>query len=80
MKTNGYSVVFGQLVQKLEQITPNSSTVQDNQNEWLQCRIWTAGSKVRTTLGLGLSRARVKIGWNDNGKKNINCTIVPCIK
>ena len=33
IKTNGHSVVFGQLVQKLEQITPNTSTLQDNQNE-----------------------------------------------
>ena len=33
---NGHSVVFGQLVQKLEQITPDSSTLQDNQNEWSQ--------------------------------------------
>ena len=35
IKMNGHSVVFGQLVQKLEQIhvTPNSSTLQDNQNE-----------------------------------------------
>ena len=48
IKMNGHSVVFGQPVQKLEQITPNSSTQQDNQNEWLQCSIWTAGSKVRT--------------------------------
>ena len=28
---NGHSVVSGQLVQKLEQITPNSSTLQDDQ-------------------------------------------------
>ena len=45
---NGHSVVFGQLVQKLEQITPNSSTLQDDPNECSQCSIWTAGSKVRT--------------------------------
>ena len=43
---NGHSVVFGQLVQKLEQTTPNSSTLQDDQNEWSQCSIWTAGSQV----------------------------------
>ena len=43
---NGHSVVFGQLVQKLEQITPNSSTLQDDQNEWSQCSIWTAGLRV----------------------------------
>ena len=48
---NGRSAVFGQLVQKLEQITPNSSTLQDNQNEWSQCSIWTAGSKVGIFLG-----------------------------
>ena len=48
MKTNGHSVVFGQLVQRLEQMTPNRSTLQDDENEWLQCSIWTAGSKVRT--------------------------------
>ena len=47
---NGHSIVFGQLVQKLEQITPNSSTLQDDQNEWSQCSIWTAGSKVRICL------------------------------
>ena len=45
---NGHSVIFGQLVQTLEQITPNSFTLQDDQNEWSQCSIWTAGSKVRT--------------------------------
>ena len=33
-KMNGLSVVFGQLVQKLQQSTPNSSTLQDDQNEW----------------------------------------------
>ena len=43
-----HSIVFGQLVQKLEQITPNSSTLQEDQNEWSQCSIWTTGSKVRT--------------------------------
>ena len=48
---NGHSAVFGQLVQKLEQITPNSSTLQENQNEWSQCSIWTAGSKVGIFLG-----------------------------
>ena len=48
---NGHSVVFGQLVQKLEQIPPNSSTLQDDQNEWSQCGIWTAGSKVWIFLG-----------------------------
>ena len=31
---DGHSVVFGQLAQKLEQITPNNSTLQDDQNEW----------------------------------------------
>ena len=31
---NGHSVVFGQLVQKLEQTTTNISAFQDNQNEW----------------------------------------------
>ena len=45
---NGHSVVFGQLVQRLGQITPSSSTLQDYQNELLQCSIWTAGSNVRT--------------------------------
>ena len=39
IKMNGHSVVFGQLVQKLEQTTPNSSTLQDDQNEWSQCSI-----------------------------------------
>ena len=39
---NGQSVVFGQ-------ITPNTCTLQDDQNEWSQCSIWTAGSIV----GLG---------------------------
>ena len=52
---NGHSVVFGQLVQKLEQIIQNSSTLQDNQNEWLQCSIWTAGSKVKIFLGFAKS-------------------------
>ena len=36
---NGHSVVFGPLVQKLEQITLNSSTLQDDQNKWSQCSI-----------------------------------------
>ena len=36
IKMNGHSVVFGRLVQTLEQITPNSSTLQDNQNELSQ--------------------------------------------
>ena len=31
---NGNSVVLGQLVQRLELITPNTSTLQDDQNEW----------------------------------------------
>ena len=43
---NGHGGVFGQLVHKLEQIIPNSSTLQDDQNEWSQCSIWTTGSKV----------------------------------
>ena len=47
----GDNVVFGQLVQKLEQITPNSSALQDDQNEWSQSSIWTAGSKVGDILG-----------------------------
>ena len=47
---NGHSVVFGQLVQKLEQITPNTSTLQDDQNEWSQCSILTVGSKFRIFL------------------------------
>ena len=53
IKMNGHCVIFGQLVQKLEQITPNSSTLQDDQNEWSQCStgIWTAGSKVGIFLG-----------------------------
>ena len=45
---NGHSLVSGQLVQKLEQIIPKSSTLRDNHNEWSQCSIWTAGSQVRT--------------------------------
>ena len=48
---NGHSVIFGHLIQKLEQITPNSSTLQDDQNEWSQCSIWTAGTKVGIFLG-----------------------------
>ena len=48
MNDHSVLVVFGQLVQKLEQITPNSSTLQDDPNEWSQCSIWTASSKVRT--------------------------------
>ena len=39
IKMNGHSVVFGLLVQKLEQITPDSSTLQDDQNEWSQCTV-----------------------------------------
>ena len=39
IKMNGHNAVFGQVVQKLEQITPNSSTLQDDQNEWSQCSI-----------------------------------------
>ena len=49
---NGHSVVFGPLVQKLEQITLNSSTLQDDQNKWSQCSIWTTGSKFRIFLSL----------------------------
>ena len=49
---NGHSVVFVQLVQKLEQITLNSSTLQNDQNEWSQCSIWTVGSKVEIFLGI----------------------------
>ena len=47
---NGHSVVymFRQLVQKLGQITPSGSALEDSQNEWSQCSVWTAGSKVRT--------------------------------
>ena len=41
-------VVFGKLVQKLEQITPDSSTLQVDRNEWSQCSVWKTGSKVRT--------------------------------
>ena len=51
IKMNGHSVVFGQLAQKSDQITPNSSTLQDDQNGWSQCSIWTAGSIVRIFLG-----------------------------
>ena len=47
----GHSLEFGQLVPKLEQITPNASTLQDDQNEWSQCGIWAAGSKVGIFLG-----------------------------
>ena len=55
----GHSVVFGQLVQKLEQIlTPNSSTVQDDQNEWSQCSIWTAGSRVEIFFGFSRKKAK----------------------
>ena len=52
-----HSVVFGQLVQKLEQITPNSSTLQDDQNKWPQCSICTAGSRVGIFLGFTKSPA-----------------------
>ena len=48
----GHSVILKQLVPKLEQITPNTSTLQDDQNEWSQCSIWKAGSKVGIFLGL----------------------------
>ena len=48
---NGHSVVFGQLVQKLEQITPNSSTLQDDQDEWSQSSIWIADAKIGIFLG-----------------------------
>ena len=56
---NGHSVVFGQLVQKSEQITPNSSILQDDQNEWSQYSIqsWDV-------LGL------YKIDFNMTGVKN----------
>ena len=71
---NGHSVVFGQLVQKLEQITPNSSTLQDNQNEWSQCSIWAPGSKVRIFLGFRKS--------NSAGQELKYCTSICtfCIK
>ena len=52
---NGHSVVFVQLVQKLEQITSNSSTLQHEQNEWSQCGICTAGSKVLEQITLNSS-------------------------
>ena len=54
-----HSIVFGQLVQKLGQTTPNSSTLQDDQNEWsAQYSIWTAGSKVRTNNTKQFNSAR----------------------
>ena len=65
IKMNGHSVVFGQLVQKLEQITPNTSTLQDDQNEWLQCSIWIDGSKVGIFLGF------TRLALNSRTKVNI---------
>ena len=56
---NGHSVVFGQPVQKLEQTTPNSSTLQDDINAWSQCSIWAAGSKVEICLGFTKSVSMV---------------------
>ena len=41
IKMNGHSMVFQQLVQKLEQTIPNTSTLQDDQND-----SHSAGSKV----------------------------------
>ena len=65
---NGHSVVFGQLVQKLEQVTPNT-TLQDDQNEWSQYRIWTAGSNVGIFLSFTLKSASA--GQGQNGLCNI---------
>ena len=65
IKMNGHSVVFGQLVQTLEQITPNTSTLQDDQNEWLQCSIWIDSSKVGIFLGF------TRLALNSRAKVNI---------
>ena len=45
---NGHFMGFHQLVQKLEQITPIISTLQDKQNEWPFYGFSTTGSKSRT--------------------------------
>ena len=60
---NGHSVVFGQLVQKLGQTTPNSSTLQDDQNEWSQCSIWTAGPKAGIFLGFITKSVKLVKMW-----------------
>ena len=49
---NGRVMVFHQLVQKLghskKQVTPNTSTLQEIQNEWSCYGFSSTGSKVRT--------------------------------
>ena len=50
-----HSVVFGQLVQKLEQTTSNTFALQDDQNEWSQCSILTASLKVGINFGFTAS-------------------------
>ena len=49
---NGHVMGFHQLVQKLghskEQVTPNTSTLQEIQNEWSCYWFSSTGSKVRT--------------------------------
>ena len=55
---NARSVVFGQLVQKFEQIPQNSSTLQDDQNEWSQCRYLDSRVKSWGFHKIALSRPR----------------------
>ena len=45
---NGRFMGFRQLVQKLQRITPITSSLQDKQNEWSFYGFSSTGSKVRT--------------------------------
>ena len=47
---NVNSTAFQELFQKLEQKTPNTFIIQDDQNEWSQYSILTSGSTVATFL------------------------------
>ena len=51
IKMNGHSVIFGQLVQKLKHISSTTSTIQDDQNKWSQCNIWTVSLIVEIFFG-----------------------------
>ena len=52
---NVNSTAFQELFQKLEQKTPNTFIIQDDQNEWSQYGISTSGSTVATFLAFSCS-------------------------
>ena len=41
----------------------NTSTPQDDQIEWSQCSVWTAGSKVGIFLGFLQNQLQQDNGW-----------------